>query len=426
MTERNICLLVCLAVWLGLPAGFAAPADAERLIALAREHPDSAELASAIRDAFPAADLAKGTAVAEQGPDFFFAIESAADPRIVIDEDAPAPTAPLDSGKLHFYIASLATSRTHNFHYVIDGASFGGRFNVIAYGPESYLRPGVKPSRLTEKRVHTSTIYPGMQSNYWIYTPAEYDPKTPAAVMVWQDGEAQVDREGPSRSLDVIDNLTAEKKIPVIVHIFISPGTVNGKRMRSIEYDTVSDRYVRFLLEEILPLAAREYNLRTDSYSRAIAGESSGGICAFNAAWFRPDAFSRVISRVGSFTSIQWEKEAQEGGNDYPFKVRREAKRNIRVWLQDGFNDLENQFGSWPLQNIEMANSLKYRGYDFHLSFSNNAHGRTPGFAEDAEELTWLWRGYDASKTSEEFQMDPAERELPYYRVRLAERSPEK
>ncbi len=426
MTDRNICPLVCLALWLGIPAAFAAPADAEKLIALAREHPDSAELASAIRDAFPAAELAKGTAVAEQGPDFFFAVESPAEPQIVVDEDAAAPTAPLDSGRLHYYIASLTTSRTHNFHYVIDGASFGGKFNVIAYGPESYLRPGVKPGHLTEKRVHTSTIYPGMQSNYWIYTPAGYDPRTPAAVMIWQDGEAQVERDGPSRSLNVIDNLTAEKKIPVIVHIFISPGTMNGKRMRSVEYDTVSDRYVRFLLEEILPLAAREYNLRTDAYSRAIAGESSGGICAFNAAWFRPDAFSRVISRVGSFTSIQWEKEAPEGGNDYPFKVRREAKRNIRVWLQDGFNDLENQFGSWPLQNIEMANSLKYRGYDFHLSFSNNAHGRTPGFAEDAEELTWLWRDYDASETSEEFQMDPAEKNLPYYRVRLAERSPEK
>ncbi len=405
-----------------MASGAAAP-DAENLIALARSKPDSAELTAAVRAAFPDSDLSKGAAVASRGPDFFFALATdAGDPRIVIDEDAPAPTAALDGGKLHYYIASLATSRTHNFHYLVHGAEFGGKFNVPAYGAEAYLRPGTPQGRLTEKRTHTSTIYPGMKSDYWIYAPAQYDPATPAAVMIWQDGEAQIERDGPSRTLNIIDNLTAEKKIPVTIQVFISPGLADGKRMRSIEYDTVSDRYTKFLVEEVLPLVARGYNLRTDAYSRGIGGESSGGICAFNAAWFRADQFSRVISRVGSFTGIQWEKEAQEGGNDYPFKVRKEAKRNIRVWLQDGFNDLENQFGSWPLQNIQMANSLKLRDYDFHLSFSNNAHSRTPGFAEAAEELTWLWRGYDPSKTSEEFVMDPAEKALPMFRVRLPDR----
>src|SRR5205807_1976363 len=120
--------------------------------------------------------------------------------------------------------------------------------------------------------------------------------------------------------------------------------------------------------EEILVEVAKDYNLRTDAYSRATVGESSGGITAFNTSWFHPEWFSRAISRIGSFASIQWHPGEIDGGNVYPFKIRLEQKRNIRVWLQDGQNDLENQWGSWPLQNIQMANSLKFKNYDFHFS----------------------------------------------------------
>ncbi len=400
----------------------AASFPADDLIAAARAHPDSPELRQAIANAFPAPDLTKGLAAASHGPDFFFAVDTPGDPRIVIDENDPVPMASVAGTSLHYYIAQLTTGRTHNYHYDLAGSSFGGKENVPAYAPESYLEPGVPQGVLSGRLTHSSSIYAGMESNYWIYVPAGYDPGTPAAVMVWQDGEAQVERDGPSRTLNVIDNLTFHKQIPVIIHVFLSPGMSGGKRMRSIEYDTVSDTYARFLLAEILPEVAKKYSLRTDGYSRALAGESSGGICAFNAAWFMPDQFSRVISRVGSFTSIQWKTGQPDGGNDYPFKIRKEPKRNIRVWLQDGFNDLENQFGSWPLQNIQMANSLKYRGYDFHLSFGNNSHTRTAGFAESPAELIWLWRGYDPGKTSENFEIDPAEKSAPMYRVRVVNR----
>src|SRR5260370_11265947 len=185
--------------------------------------------------------------------------------------------------------------------------------------------------------------------------------------MVGQDGQGQVARDA-RRTQNVIDNLIHQKKIPVMIQVFISPGTVGERRMRSIEYDTVNDTYARFLRDEVLPEVSKEYNIRADAYSRAIVGESSGGICAFNAAWFHPEIFSRVVSRVGSFTSIQWHPGQIEGGNVYPFKVRKEPKRNIRVWLQDGADDLEHEHGSWPLQNLQMANSLKMMGYDFHLS----------------------------------------------------------
>jgi enterochelin esterase family protein len=258
-----------------------------------------------------------------------------------------------------------------------------------------------------------------MQTNYWIYAPAQYDPNTPAALMVWQDGEGQTNRDGASRLLNVIDNLTHQKKIPVMIQVLISPGKVGEKAMRSIEYDTVDDTYTKFLRQEILADVAKQYNLRKDTYSHGIAGQSSGGICAFNAAWFHPEMFSRVLSRIGSFTSIQWHPGQIDGGNVYPFKIRKEPKRNIRVWLQDGANDLENDHGSWPLQNIQMANSLKMKNYDFHLSFGTGTHNSAHGNAEAPVALMWLWRDYDAGKTEQVYEMDPSEKVKPLFRVKL-------
>jgi enterochelin esterase family protein len=192
--------------------------------------------------------------------------------------------------------------------------------------------------------------------------------------------------------------------------------------MRSIEYDTVNDAYARFLRDEILAEVSQKWNIRKDGYSRAIAGDSSGGICSFNVAWFQPEQFSRVLSRIGSFTSIQWHPGQIDGGNVYPFKIRKEAKRNIRVWLQDGANDLENEHGSWPLQNIQMANSLKRQSYDFHLSFGAGTHSRNGGHAELAEEMIWLWRDYDPSKTEQVYEIEPAERDQPLFRIKALNR----
>jgi enterochelin esterase family protein len=240
--------------------------------------------------------------------------------------------------------------------------------------------------------------------------------------MVWQDGEILVPRELPSRAQIVFDNLTYEKKIPVIIQVLISPGMVGDKRMRSIEYDTVNDTFARFLRDEILAEIQKKYNIRKDGYSRAIAGDSSGGICAFNVAWQQPDQFSRVLSRIGSFTSIQWQPGVIDGGNVYPNKIRKEPKRNIRVWLQDGAGDLENEHGSWPLQNLQMANSLKLKNYDFHLSWGNGTHSRSGGHAELAEEMAWLWRDYDPSKTSQTYSMEESEKAKPMFRIKSLNR----
>ena len=378
------------------------------------------EARSTIGTAFGEDNLKKGTAVLYEGGDFAFAVISEKEPQLVIDDGPPQKMH--RHGDLWLAHASVQRSRTHNFHYLVDGEIFGGRTDVPAYGPYSYEKPGVPKGTISEKMVHESKIYPGMKSDWWIYAPAQYDASKPAAVMIWQDGEGPANREGATRAQIVFDNLTHEKKIPVIIQVFISPGMAGERRMRSIEYDTVDDTYARFLRDEILPEVAAKYKIRTDAYSRAIAGNSSGGICAFNAAWQMPDQFSRVLSRIGSFTSIQWHPGKIEGGNVYPFKIRKEPKRNIRMWLQDGSGDLENNHGSWPLQNIQMANSLKMRDYDFHLSWGNGTHNGNGGSAELAEEMIWLWRDYDPSKTEQTYLADSAEKGKPMYRIKALNR----
>ena len=441
--------LVSLVLFMAVPAWAADKLSAPELTALAKAH--SPELRAAIEASFDARELKEGTAWAGRGPEFFFAVDAASAPSLVIDEAAGPAMQSLPGSNLWYAAARIEpVGRLHQFHYVVNGATFGGRLDVPAFGPLSYLQPGVPTGKLSEKIIHTSKIYDGMKSEYWIYVPAEYDPGTPAAVMVFQDGGGFIDRNGNNPTLNVIDNLIAQKKIPVMICVFINPGEISGSSgtptydfvkghadrwhrtlgdaMRSTLYDTVSDRYARFLRDEILADVGAKYNLRKDAYSHAIAGASSGGICSFNAAWQMPDDFSRVLSWIGSFTNIQWKEDSAipDGGQDYPDKILREPKRNLRVWLQDGNNDLSfPRWGDWPLNNIRMANSLKTREYDFHFSFGKGTHNGGQGAAEFPEEMIWLWRDYDPAKTDQQFTMDPAEKDKPYFRVAIVSRPSE-
>lgn len=439
---KTALLSLCLAVPVFAADKFSAP----QLIELARSN--SPQLQEAVQSSFSAKDLQNGTAWAGHGPDLFFAVRSSSEPSLVIDEKPATQMKQLGGSGLWYAAAHVEpVARLHAFHYVVGGASFGGRLDLPVFGPLSYLQPGVPSGTLSQKIIHTSKIYDGMKSEYWIYVPAQYDPKTPAALMVFQDGGGYIDREGNNPALNVIDNLTAQKKIPVMICVFINPGDISDSpgtptynfvkgysdkwhrtlkdSMRSTLYDTVSDRYPRFLRDEILADVEAKYNIRKDAYSHAITGLSSGGICSFNAAWQMPDEFSRVISWIGSFTSIQWKErpDIPDGGQDYPEKILREPKRNIRVWLQDGANDQENdRYGSWPMANIRMANALKLKGYDFHFSFGKGTHNSGQGVAEFPEEMIWLWRDYDPAKTSQDFEMDPAEKSKPLFRVSIVNR----
>jgi enterochelin esterase-like enzyme len=415
-----------------------------KLIEMAGHKANPPEFKEALLTSVKDGDIKKGLACVGEGPDFLWAVESKSKPTLFVDDEARPGMKQITGSDIWIEIGKLTTGRSHAFHYVIEGKPFGGRFDVPAYGPDSYPKPGVPQGKISEKFVHTSKLYDGMRSDYWIYVPAEYDPNVPAALMVWHDGQGLVDRNGQSRLQDAIDNLTYEKKIPVAIYVFVSPGdytmtpespTYNfvakfskdsGRTLkdatRSTCYDTVTDRYARLLHDELLPEVEAKYNIRKDGYSHAVVGNSSGGISAFNIAWWHPEWFSRVVTRIGTFTSIQWQPGTLDGGNVFPFAVRKQPKRNIRVWLQDGSEDLENEHGSWPLQNIQMANSLKLREYDFHLSFGNNNHTGASGGAETPEELAWIWRDYDPSKVEQIYQMDPAEKDKPYFRVKIANR----
>jgi len=156
---------------------------------------------------------------------------------------------------------------------------------------------------------------------------------------------------------------------------------------RSVEYDTLSDLYARFLLEEILPEVGKKYNLTKDPAGRCIAGSSSGGICAWTVCWERPNEFRKCFTTVGSFTNIR-------GGNKYPELVRAAAKKPIRIFQQDGSNDIVNQFGSWPEANKAMAAALKEKGYDHKFVFGEGVHSSVHGTQLFPEAMRWIWRDW--------------------------------
>lgn len=266
--------------------------------------------------------------------------------------------------------------------------------------PDSLRQEGVPKGEVT-KRVWKSQIFQGTIREYYLYVPAQYDAQSPAAVMVFQDGHAYVSENGEFRAPIVFDNLIYKGDMPVTIGIFINPGHKGdvlpeqpwSANNRSFEYDTLSDQYARFLLEEILPAIGREYDLTHDPEQRAICGMSSGGICAFTVAWERPDAFRKVMSHIGSFTNIASGKTLREGGHNYPALIRKtKPPKPIRVFLQDGSNDLDNIHGNWFLANLQMEAALKFAKYDYKTVWGEGGHNGKHGGAIFPDSLRWLWR----------------------------------
>ena len=356
------------------------------------------------------------------GQDFLFAVETEKQASVSIDGLPEAPMVRLADSHIWYRLLKMRTGVTHAYEFRAEGKALGARRDIAGYNPDSYPKPGVPKGTLSEKKTIVSKIYDGSTADYWVYASPGVDPSREAPLMVWQDGQNLIGGVSSAlRLFTVTENLVQQKLIPPMIHVMISPGS--GQRMRSIQYDTVSDRFGRYLLEEVLPEVEKIYKLRPDAYSRGIAGESSGAICALNVAWYFTDKFSRVHSTIGSYTALQWHPEEHlDGGNIYPFRIRREPKKNIRIWQSDGADDLENQWGSWPAQAIQLANSLKMKGYDFHFRFGEAAHNGAQAGLDLPESLAWLWRDYDASKREQVYEMDPLEREKPLYRVKVVNR----
>ena len=263
---------------------------------------------------------------------------------------------------------------------------------LYEYLPDSFRQPDVPRGKLTE-HVWKSQIFEGTIRKYWVYTPALYDGSKPASVMVWQDGGGAITDEGAYRAPVVFDNLIHKGEMPVTVGIFIDPGHLGDelpedkglKNNRSVEYDSLGDTYARFLIKEILPEVAKTHNLTDDPEQRAIAGASSGGICAFTVSWERPDSFRKVVSHIGSFVNIR-------GGHVYPAIIRKSERKPIRVFLQDGKNDLNKEHGDWWLSNLQMESALEFMEYDYKFVGGEGKHTGLHGGTSLPETLRWLWR----------------------------------
>jgi enterochelin esterase family protein len=274
-------------------------------------------------------------------------------------------------------------------------ARVGGTVRVESFDltKDSEVQAGVPRGRLEKMAWNESKIFPGTVRNVTVYIPQQYQTGKEACLMVWQDGSRHVDPAGSLRASVVFDNLIHQKEMPVTIGVFIDPGRKPNQTNRDkaanrgLEYDSLGDAYVRFLLEEILPEVQKRFSVqfRTQPECWAIAGGSSGGICAFTAAWERPNKFRKVLSWVGTFVDIR-------GGNAYPYLLRITEKKPLRVYLLDGVNDLDNKFGNWPLANHMMEASLKYMNYDHRVDWTQCFHGSKGMAANLPDALRWLWR----------------------------------
>ncbi len=265
--------------------------------------------------------------------------------------------------------------------------------------PDSRPQEGVPKGKLEGPIIFKSQVFAGTVRKYWVYVPAQYTEDKPACVLVFQDGQRATRPDGVLRVPQVMENLIAKKEMPVTIGIFVTPGSrgeeyveVRGGNPdnRSVEYDSLGDAYARFIVDELLPEVGKKYSLTKDPAGRAIGGLSSGGICAFNVAWERPDQFRKVITGIGSFTDIR-------GGYVFPQLVREAEKKPIRVFLEDTLHDNpspQNPNRDWHLQNEAMLAALTEKGYDVKHEFAEGTHSDAHGGSIMPEMLRWLWRDY--------------------------------
>src|SRR5687768_11718185 len=277
-------------------------------------------------------------------------------------------------------------------------------------GPDSQSHEGVPKGEMRGPFTLPSQVYPGTQHTYWVYVPAQYDRAVPASLMIFNDGQAFKAMDGGLRAPNVLDNLIYRREIPVMLAVFINPGRTPeqpeptpqnwGDRdtNRPTEYNSLDDRYARVIVDELMPVLYKEYNISKDPERHGIDGASSGAIAAFTVAWQRPDVFRKVLSIVGSFTNLR-------GGHVYPELVLKAERKPIRVFLQDGRNDNRalradgtyDQTRDWFYQNVRLMEALSKKGYEVNYAWGMNRHGQAMGGAILPEMMRWLWRDHPVS-----------------------------
>src|SRR4051812_10515178 len=279
-------------------------------------------------------------------------------------------------------------------------------------GPDSLAQENVPQGKVVGPTTLPSEVFPGTQHTYWVYLPAQYDPKTPASLMIFNDGQAFITPEGSVRAVNVMNNLIHRREIPVMIGVFINPGRRPdqpepnpkdwGDRStnRPTEYNELNDKYARVIIDELMPELKKQYNISPDPDRHGIGGASSGAIAAFTVAWERPDQFRKVISIVGSFTNLR-------GGHVYPEKVVATEKKPIRVFFQDGRNDNRgvgrdgkgtyDEKRDWFKQNVRLVDAMTKKGYDINYTWGIGLHGQKQGGAILPEMMRWLWRDQPVS-----------------------------
>lgn len=275
-------------------------------------------------------------------------------------------------------------------------------------GPDSEPQPGVPHGTVTPWEKLPSQAYPGTLHDFCVYVPAQYDPATPASLMIFQDGQAWLRLTGDYRVPCVFDNLIYRREMPVTIAVFINPGRTpeqpeasasdwgDKTTNRPQEYNALDDKYARVITDELMPVLYSRYNLSKRREDHAIGGASSGAIAAFTVAWHRPDQFHKVLSTIGSFTNIR-------GGHVYPDLIRSNERKPLRVFLQDGLNDNRGIRGDdptykpdwdWHAQNVKMADALVEKGYDFSYTWGIGTHSNKQAGAILPDMLRWLWRDF--------------------------------
>jgi enterochelin esterase family protein len=276
--------------------------------------------------------------------------------------------------------------------------------------PDALEREGVARGDVRGPHVIPSQAYPGTQHTYWVYVPAQYETSTAASLMIFNDGQAFKNMDGDLRVPNVLDNLIHRRELPVMLAVFINPGRTPeqpeptpqewGDRTtnRPTEYNSLDDRYARVIVDELMPVLYREYNISKDPERHGIGGASSGAIAAFTVAWERPNEFRKVLSLIGSFTNLR-------GGHAYADIVRKSERKPIRIFMQDGRNDNRgvgrggnyDPLRDWFLQNVRLKDALVEKGYDVNYQWGIGRHSQKHGGAILPDMMRWLWRDHPVS-----------------------------
>jgi len=346
---------------------------------------------------------------------------------------ATQPLATMKMSILVLVVTSLGLTRTLGAADAPSAPRKAGEYSLTA---DSLPQDGVPKGRLEGPFEFRSKIIAGTVRQYWIFVPAQYREEKPAGLLVFQDGQRALNPMGPLRVDQVMENLIHKKDMPVSIGLFVTPGNLSdhypdnlgmsNPNNRANEYDVLRDAYARMLIEELIPEVAKKYKISDDPAARVIGGTSSGAICAWTVAWERPEQFRKVISMIGSYTSIGYRPARGNqpmipGGDLYPTLIRKNPIKPIRIFLQDGTNDLSNitdtkgfngwialsnEHGNWHLANEQMLSALEFANanadrkkiegprYDLNHVWGDGAHSDDHGGALLPDILRWMYRDF--------------------------------